>query len=77
VPGNDDTTFTPDSSRREELERERDEAQAELDSVRADHTGSQQFAMPRIRDLIQRVQEIDKELEQIDLAIEIERQLDS
>ena len=53
------------------------EAQAELDSVRADHTGSQQFAMPRIRDLIQRVQEIDKELEQIDLAIEIERQLDS
>ena len=77
MPGNDDTTFTPDSSRREELERERDEAQAELDSVRADHTGSQQFAMPRIRDLIQRVQEIDKELEQIDLAIEIERQLDS
>jgi hypothetical protein len=77
VPGKDENTFTPDSSRREELERERDEAQAELDSVRADHTGSQQFAMPRIRDLIQRVQEIDKELEQIDLAIEIERQLDS
>jgi hypothetical protein len=65
------------SDRQRELERERAEALAELDSVRADHTGSQQFAMPRIRDLIQRLQEIDKELEEIELAIEIERQLDS
>ena len=60
-----------------ELQREREEAQAELDEVRADSTGSQQFAMPRIRDLIQRIQEIDRELEQIELAIELERQLDS
>ncbi len=77
MSANDDNTFTPDSDRRSELEREREEAQAELDSVRADHTGSQQFAMPRIKDLIQRIQEIDRELEQIELAIEIERQLDS
>lgn len=77
MPGSEDNTFTPDSGRREELRRERDAAQAELDRVRADHTGSQQFAMPRIRELIQRVQEIDKELEEIELAIEIERQLDS
>ncbi len=73
----DDNTFTPEDDRRNALEREREEAQAELDSVRADSTGSQQFAMPRIKELIQRVQEIDRELEQIDLAIEIERQLDS
>ena len=51
--------------------------EAELDLVRADHTGSQQFAVPRIRTLIQRIQEIDRELEQIELAIEIERQLDA
>ncbi len=63
--------------RRRELQREREEAQAELDEVRANSTGSQQFAMPRIRDLIQRIQEIDRELEQIELAIELERQLDS
>ena len=77
MPASDDNSFTPDSDRRSELEREREEAQAELDSVRADSTGSQQFAMPRIRELIQRVQEIDRELEQIELAAEIERQLDS
>jgi len=77
VAANDDNTFTPDSSRREDLEREREEAQAELDTFRADHTGSQQFAVPRIKELIQRIHEIDKELEQIELAIEIERQLDS
>ncbi len=69
--------MTEHSDRRAELEREREEAQAELDQVRADHTGSQQFAAPRIRDLIQRVHEIDKELEQIELAIELERQMDS
>ncbi len=63
--------------RRSELQREREEAQAELDKVRADSTGSQQFAMPKIRDLIQRIQDIDRELEQIELAIELERQLDS
>ena len=77
MSANDDNPFTPDSSRREELEREREEAQAELDKVRVDHTGSQQFAMPRIKELIQRIQDIDRELEQIELAIEIERQLDS
>jgi hypothetical protein len=69
--------MTDQSDRRTELERERQEAQAELDEVRADHTGSQQFALPRVKELIQRVQEIDRELEQIELAIEIERQLDS
>ncbi len=69
--------MTEHNDRRAELEREREEAQAELDQVRADHTGSQQFAAPRIRDLIQRVHEIDKELEQIELAIELERQMDS
>jgi hypothetical protein len=63
--------------RRRDLEREREEAQAELDTYRADHTGSQQFAVPKIRALVQRIQEIDRELEQIELAIEIERQLDS
>jgi hypothetical protein len=77
VSANDDNAFEPDSDRRGELEREREEAQAELDSVRADSTGSQQFAMPRIKELIQRIQEIDRELEQIELAAEIERQLDS
>ena len=65
------------SDRQRELESERAEAMAELDSMRADSTGSQQFAMPRIRELIQRIQEIDKELEEIELAIELERQLDS
>lgn len=77
MSASDDNAFEPDSDRRSELERERDEAQAELDSVRADSTGSQQFAMPRIKELIQRIQEIDRELEQIELAAEIERQLDS
>ena len=69
--------MTDAADRRNELELEREEAQAELDEVRADYTGSQQFALPRIRELSQRIQEIDRELEQIDLAIEIERQLDS
>lgn len=69
--------MSDESDRQRELEREREEAQAELDSVRADSTGSQQFAAPRIRTLIQRIQEIDRELEQIELAIEIERQLDA
>ena len=77
MPGSDDNAFTPDQDRRSELERERDEAQAELDTYRADHTGSQQFAVPRIKELVQRIHEIDKELERIELAIEIERQLDS
>ena len=77
MSASDDNAFKPDSDRRSELEREREEAQAELDSVRADSTGSQQFAMPRIKELIQRIQEIDRELEQIELAAEIERQLDS
>jgi capsule polysaccharide export protein KpsE/RkpR len=69
--------MTDQTDRRTVLEREKEEAQAELDQVRADHTGSQQFAAPRIRDLIQRIHEIDKELEQIDLAIELERQMDA
>ena len=69
--------MSDESDRQRELEREREEAQAELDIVRADSTGSQQFAAPRIRTLIQRIQEIDRELEQIELAIEIERQLDA
>lgn len=77
MPGSDDNAFTPDQDRRSLLEREREEAQAELDTYRADHTGSQQFAVPKIRELVQRIHEIDKELEQIELAIEIERQLDS
>ena len=77
VSTSDDNTFEPDGGRRAELEREREEAQAELDEVRADSTGSQQFAMPRIKELIQRIQEIDRELEQIELAIELERQLDA
>jgi hypothetical protein len=69
--------MSDDSDRQRDLEREREEAQAELDTYRADHTGSQQFAVPKIRALVQRIQEIDQELEQIELAIEIERQLDS
>jgi uncharacterized membrane protein YccC len=69
--------MTNATDRRREMEREREAAQAELDQVRADHTGSQQFALPRIKELIRRIQEIDRELEQMDLAIEIERQLDS
>jgi hypothetical protein len=69
--------MTDAADRRRDLQREREEAQAELDEIRADHTGSQQFALPRVKELIQRVQEIDRELEQIELAIEIERQLDS
>ena len=77
VSGSDDNTLTTDGGRRAELEREREVAQAELDEIRADHTGSQQFALPRVKELIRRVQEIDRELEQIELAIEIERQLDS
>ena len=77
MPGSDDNAFTPDQDRRSTLEREREEAQAELDTYRADHTGSQQFAVPKIRALVQRIHEIEKELEQIELAIEIERQLDS
>ena len=77
MPDSDDNAFAPDQDRRSELEREREEAQAELDTYRADHTGSQQFAVPKIRALVQRIHEIDKELEQIELAIEIERQLDS
>ena len=77
MPSSDKNTLTPGSDRRAELEREREAAQAELDEVRADHTGSQQFAMPRIKELARRIQEIDKELEQIELAIEIERQLDA
>lgn len=77
MPGSEDNAFTPDQDRRGELEREREEAQAELDTYRADHTGSQQFAVPKIRALVQRIHAIDKELEQIELAIEIERQLDS
>ena len=77
MSASDDNAFKHDGDRRGELERERDEAQAELDSVRADSTGSQQFAMPRIKELIQRIQEIERELEQIELAAEIERQLDS
>jgi hypothetical protein len=77
VSGSDENTLTTDGGRRAELEREREEAQAELDEIRADHTGSQQFALPRIKELIHRVQEIDRELEQIELATEIERQLDS
>ncbi len=69
--------MSDEGDRRRDLEREREEAQAELDRVRADHTGSQQFALPRVRTLIQRIQEIERELEQIELAIEIERQLDA
>ena len=69
--------MTEQNDRRQALEREREEAQAELDTYRADHTGSQQFAVPRIKALVQRIHEIDRELEQIELAIEIERQLDS
>jgi hypothetical protein len=69
--------MTDQSDRRTELEHERETAQAELDSYRADHSGSQQFAVTKIRALVQRIHEIDKELEQIDLAIEIERQMDS
>ena len=77
MPDSDDNAFTPDRDRRSELERKREEAQAELDTYRADHSGSQQFAIPRIKELVRRIHEIDKELEQIELAIEIERQLDA
>jgi len=69
--------MTDQTDRRRELERERGEAQAELDTERADHTGSQQFAVPKIKALVQRIHEIERELEQIELAIEIERQMDS
>ena len=69
--------MTDQTDRRRELEREREEAQAELDTYRADHSGSQQFAVPKIKALIQRIHEIDRELEQIELSIEIERQMDS
>ena len=69
--------MSDESDRRRELEHEKQEAQTELDSVRADSTGSQQFAAPRIRTLIQRIQEIDRELEQLELAIEIDSQLDA
>jgi len=69
--------MTDQTDRRRELERERREAQAELDTYRADHTGSQQFAVPKIKALVQRIHEIERELEQIELAIEIERQMDS
>lgn len=69
--------MTDQSDRRSVLEREKEEAQAELDRYRADHTGSQQFAVPKIKALIQRIHEIDRELEQIELAIELERQLDA
>jgi len=69
--------MTDQTDRRRELERERGEAQAELDTYRAGHTGSQQFAVPKIKALVQRIHEIERELEQIELAIEIERQMDS
>jgi hypothetical protein len=69
--------MTDQTDRRRDLEREREAAQAELDTYRADHTGSQQFAVPKIKALVQRIHEIDRELEQIELAIEIERQMDS
>lgn len=69
--------MTNQSDRRRDLERERKEAQAELDTYRADHSGSQQFAVPKIKALAQRIREIDRELEQIELAIELERQMDA
>lgn len=69
--------MTDQTDRRTVLEREKEEAQAELDRYRADHTGSQQFAVPKIKRLVQRIHEIDRELEEIELAIEIERQMDS
>jgi len=69
--------MTDQTDRRRDLEREREAAQAELDTYRADHTGSQQFAVPKIKALVQRIHEIDRELEQIELAIEIERQMDA
>ena len=69
--------MTDQSDRRTVLEREKEEAQAELDRYRADHTGSQQFAVPKIKALVQRIHEIDRELEQIELAIELERQMDA
>ncbi len=69
--------MTDQSDRQRDLQREREKAQAELDSYRADHTGSQQFAVPKIKALVQRIHEIDRELEEIELAIEIERQMDS
>ena len=69
--------MTDQSDRQRDLQRELEKAQAELDSYRADHTGSQQFAVPKIKALVQRIHEIDRELEEIELAIEIERQMDS
>lgn len=69
--------MTDQSDRQRDLQREREKAQAELDSYRADHTGSQQFAVSKIKALVQRIHEIDRELEEIELAIEIERQMDS
>lgn len=69
--------MTNQSDRRRDLERERKEAQAELDTYRADHSGSQQFAVRKIKALAQRIREIDRELEQIELAIELERQMDA
>ena len=65
------------SGRQRDLELERQDAQARLDSYRADHTGSPQSAVSQIKTLIQRIQKIDTELEQIELAIELERQMDS
>ena len=67
--------MSDDGDRQRELKRARQEAQAELDSVRTDSTGSRQFEAPSIRKLMQGIQAIDRELEQIELAIEIERQL--
>ena len=69
--------MTDQKDRRRDLELEKEAAQAKLDTYRADHTGSQQFAVPKIKALVQRIHEIDRELEQIELAIEIERQLDA
>ena len=69
--------MTDQKDRRRDLELEKEAAQAELDTYRADHTGSQQFAVPKIKALVQRIHEIDRELEQIELAIEIERQMDA
>ena len=69
--------MTDQKDRRRDLELEKEAAQAKLDTYRADHTGSQQFAVPKIKALVQRIHEIDRELEQIELAIEIERQMDA
>ena len=69
--------MTDQKDRRRDLELEKEAAQAELDTYRADHTGSQQFTVPKIKALVKRIHEIDRELEQIELAIEIERQMDA